>query len=66
MAKQKTNYTASDIVNIDSETLASMLNNLGKDIEQLELVNDYRQKALDKANACIKAVSAVLEMMDKN
>lgn len=66
MAKYKTNYTAADIVNIDSETLAGMLNNLGKDIEQLELVNDYRQKALDKANACLDAVSAVLKMRDKN
>ena len=63
MAKHK--YTAAEIENIDSEKLAEMLNNLGKDIEQLELVNDYRQKALDKANACLKAVSAVLEMMDK-
>lgn len=62
MENYKTNYTAADIANIDNETLAGMLNKLGKDIEQLELVNDYRQQALDKANACLEAVSAVLKM----
>lgn len=62
MAKYKTNYTAADIVNIDSETLAGMLNNLGKEMEQIEVVSNYRQQALDKANACIDAVSAVLKM----
>lgn len=62
MAKYKTNYTAADIVNIDSETLAGMLNNLGKEMEQLEVVSNYRQQALDKANACLDAVSAVLKM----
>lgn len=62
MAKYKTNYTAADIVNIDSETLAEMLNNLGKEMEQIEVVSNYRQQALDKANACIDAVSAVLKM----
>lgn len=66
MAKHKTNYTASDIVNIENETLAGMLNSLGKEIEQLETVSNYRQQLLDKANACIKAVSAVLEMMNNN
>lgn len=62
MAKYKTNYTAADIVNIDSETLAGMLNNLGKEMEQIEVVSNYRQQALDKANACLDAVSAVLKM----
>jgi hypothetical protein len=62
MAKVKTNYTAADIENIDSKTLAGMLNDLGKDIEQLEVVCNYRQQALDKANACLDAVSAVLKM----
>ena len=62
MAKVKINYTAADIENIDSETLAGMLNNLGKDIEQLEILVDYRQQALDKANACLNAVEAVLKM----
>lgn len=62
MAKHKTNYTAADIVNIDSETLAGMLNNLGKEIEQIEIVSNYRQQALDKANACLDAVSAVLKL----
>lgn len=62
MAKYKTNYTASDIVNIDSETLAGMLNSLGKEMEQIEVVSNYRQQALDKANACLDAVSAVLKM----
>lgn len=62
MAKYKTNYTAVDIVNIDSETLARMLNNLGKNMEQLELVSNYNRQALDKANACLDAVSAVLKM----
>lgn len=66
MAKYKINYTAADIENIDSKTLAGMLNDLGKEIEQLEVVSNYRQQLLDKANACLKAVSAVLEMMDKN
>lgn len=62
MAKYKTNYTAADIVNIDSETLAGMLNSLGKEMEQLEVVSNYRQQELDKANACLNAVSAVLKM----
>ena len=62
MEKIKTNYTAADVENVDSETLAGMLNNLGKDIEQLEIVSNYRQQALDKANACLEAVSAVLKM----
>ena len=60
MAKHK--YTAVEIENIDSEKLAEMLNDLGKEIEQLELVSNYNRQALDKANACIDAVSAVLKM----
>lgn len=62
MAKYKTNYTAADIVNIDSETLAGMLNNLGKEMEQLEVVSNYRQQELDRAKACLDAVEAVLKM----
>lgn len=60
MEKVKTNYTATDIANIDSETLAGMLNDLGKDIEQLEVVCNYRQQELDRAKACLNAVEAVL------
>jgi hypothetical protein len=62
MAKYKINYTAADIENIDSDTLAGMLNSLGKEIEQIEIVSNYHQQALDKANACLDAVSAVLKM----
>lgn len=62
MAKHKTNYTAADIKNIDSETLAEILNSLGKEIEQIEVVSNYRQQALDKTNACLDAVSAVLKV----
>lgn len=62
MAKFKTNYTAADIVNIDSETLAGMLNNLGKELEQLEVVSNYRQQELDKAKVCLDAVEAVLKL----
>lgn len=60
MAKYKINYTAADIENIDSKTLAGMLNDLGKDIEQLEVVYNYRQQELDRAKACLNAVEAVL------
>lgn len=60
MAKYKINYTAADIENIDSKTLAGMLNDLGKDIEQLEVVSNYRQQELDRAKACLNAVEAVL------
>lgn len=66
MAELKTNYTAADIENIDSETLARMLNNLGERIEQIKVVSNYNRKELDKANACLDAVSAVLKMRDKN
>lgn len=62
MAKFKTNYTAADIVNIDSETLAGMLNNLGKEMEQLEVVSNYRQQELDRAKTCLDAVEAVLKL----
>lgn len=62
MAKFKTNYIAADIVNIDSETLAGMLNNLGKEMEQLEVVSNYRQQELDRAKACLDAVEAVLKL----
>lgn len=62
MAKFKTNYIAADIVNIDSETLAGMLNNLGKEMEQLEVVSNYRQQELDRAKAYLDAVEAVLKL----
>lgn len=62
MAKVKTNYTAADIENIDSKTLAEILNSLGKEIEQLEVVSNYRQQELDRAKACLNAVEAVLKM----
>ena len=60
MTKFKTDYTAADIKNIDSETLAGMLNNLGKEMEQLEVVSNYRRQELDRAKACLDAVEAVL------
>lgn len=64
MEKIKTNYTAADIENIDSETLAGMLNSLGKDIEQTKIISDYNLQVLGKASACIRAVRAVLDMYD--
>lgn len=60
MAKHKANYTAADIENIDSKILAGMLNDLGKELEQLEVVSNYRQQELDRAKACLNAVEAVL------
>ena len=62
MGKIKTDYTTANIESIDSETLAGMLNNLGKEMEQLEVVSNYRQQELDRAKACLDAVEAVLKL----
>lgn len=62
MVKFKTDYTAADIESIDSKTLAEILNNLGKEMEQLEVVSNYRQQELDRAKACLDAVEAVLKL----
>lgn len=62
MVKFKTDYTAADVESVDSETLAGMLNNLGKEMEQLEVVSNYRQQELDKAKVCLDAVEAVLKL----
>lgn len=80
MENYKIYYSAAEVENIDSETLAKMLNDLtnenkrlnndieklNRDIENLKSVCNYRQQELDKATACLDAVCAVLTMREKS
>lgn len=62
--KFKTNWTTEEVAGMDSETIATILNNMSKEVDNLRTCLDFNRNELIKYTQRLEAIQSVVKALN--